>query len=51
MMSIEEVTAQAKKEIAEEKFRQAVEAEKTRLRQYRPLWVRVFPWRITIKRR
>lgn len=50
-MNIEEIQAQAKKEIAEEKFRQAVDAEKERLRQYRPLWNRVFPWVITIKRR
>lgn len=50
-MNTDEIQAQAKKEIAEENFRQAVEAEKARLRQYRPLWVRLFPWQITIKRR
>lgn len=50
-MNMEEITAQAKKEIAEEKFRQAVEAEKARLQQYKPLWVRLFPWRLTIERR
>lgn len=50
-MEIEQIQAQAKKEIAEEKFRQAVDAEKERLRQHRPFWNRVFPWVIVIKRR
>lgn len=50
-MNIDDVVAQAKKELADEEFRLAVDAEKIRLKQYRPLWVRLFPWKITIKRR
>lgn len=50
-MNAEEIRAQAQKELAEERFRQAVEVEKDRLRQHKPLWVRLFPWRITIDRR
>jgi hypothetical protein len=50
-MDAEQIKAQAMKELAEEKFRQAVEAEKERLRKYRPMWYRLFPWEITIKRR
>jgi len=44
---------QARKELDDEYFREAVEAEKARLREWdgRSLWARVFPWRILIRRR
>ena len=47
----DEVKAQALKELEEEQFHEAVEKEKARIRQRVPLWHRVFPWVITIKRR
>jgi hypothetical protein len=50
-MDADQIKAEAMKELAEEKFRQAVEAEKERLRKYRPMWHRLFPWEIKIKRR
>lgn len=50
-MNIDEIKAQAIKEIAEERFRQEVQAEKHRLQQYKPLWDRFFPWIITIRRK
>lgn len=45
---------QAREEFAQEQFRDAVDAEKARLREQarrRPWWQRLFPWTITIKRR
>lgn len=42
--------AQARKEIAEERFRERVEAEKRRLRAT-PWWHKLFPFVITITRR
>lgn len=50
-MNVDEISAQAKKEIAEEEFRKAVEAEKFRILQRRSLLARIFPWKIIIKRR
>lgn len=41
----------AEKELREERFRAAVEIEKERLRNYRPLLHRLFPFVITISRR
>jgi hypothetical protein len=41
----------AKAEVQEERFRAAVEAEKTRLRQHRPWWERLLPFVIRIERR
>lgn len=43
--------AQAKKEIREEKYREAVDLEKQRLREKRTVWERVFPYKISIKKR
>lgn len=45
----EEFIKQAKRELAEERFRQKVEEVKARLR--RPWWVKLFPWKIIIVRR
>ena len=42
---------QAKKEIEEEKFREAVEAEKEKLRHKRSFWEVVFPWTITVTKK
>lgn len=50
-MSPKEIEAQAFKEIAEEKFRQAVDVRKEQLRKHRTLWERLFPWKITIERK
>ena len=50
-MNLAEVRAQALKEFREEKFRAAVEAEKTRLRTKRSLWDRLFPFSIHIVRK
>lgn len=41
----------AKQELKEELFRAAVEAEKERLRNWKPWWQRLLPWTISIKRR
>ena len=41
----------AKREIAEEEYREAVEREKARIRAYRPWYHRIFPFTITITRR
>ena len=45
------VIHQVRKEISQEKFRQAVEYEKERLRRKRGMWNRIFPWKIVITRR
>lgn len=50
-MEIEEIKRQAKKEFDEEIFRQAVEEYKTRLRNKRPIWDRIFPYRIVFIRK
>lgn len=42
-----EIREQAAKELAEEKFRLAVEVEKARLK--RPWWLKVWPWKITFR--
>lgn len=41
----------AKAEILKENFRAAVDTEKARLRAYVPVWQRIFPFTISIKRR
>jgi hypothetical protein len=46
-----EIIAQAQKEYAEELFREAVEKHKTKLRDRRTIWDRLFPWRIIIIRK
>lgn len=50
-MNVEEIKAQAKLELQQERFKKAVEAEKERLRKHKPLWDRIFPWKITIERK
>lgn len=51
--STPDIISQAKKELAEERYRAAVKQEKERLRAKaaRPWWAKLFPWRITIERR
>lgn len=51
MFTLEEVKTTAKVELRREKFREAVEKEKERLRYKKSLWERIFPWKIIIKRR
>lgn len=46
----EDVIAQARKEVTEERFRAAVEAEKVRIKTRRTFWQRIFPFKITIER-
>lgn len=41
----------AREEVEQERFRAAVEAEKSRLRTHRSLWDRLFPFTITIRRK
>lgn len=50
-MDIKKIQEQAKEELKEECFREAVEKEKQRLRTHIPLWDRVWPWKITIRRK
>jgi hypothetical protein len=44
------IIAQANREIAYAKYREAVEAEKIRLLTTKPLWQKLFPFRLTIER-
>lgn len=46
----ETVYEQAREEIRKEDFRNAVDAEKARLRTHRPLWKRLFPYRVHFER-
>lgn len=50
-MDLKTIRAQAEKEIAEEKFKAAVAAEKARLLTKKSVWERLFPFKITITRR
>jgi len=50
-VNLDDIRLQAEKEIEHELFREAVEKEKRRLREYRPFWDRIFPWRIIIVRK
>jgi hypothetical protein len=50
-MNVNLITIEARREIAEEQFRAAVEARKQELRVPRPWWQRLFPFVITIHRR
>lgn len=49
-MDLKQIRAEAEKEVAEEKFRASVEAEKEKIRQRknRPWFRRLFPWRFAI---
>lgn len=49
MSKMRDIHQTALKELQEEKFRQAVNEEKERLRRYVPFRHRVFPWKITLK--
>lgn len=50
-MDTKEIERVAREELRHERFRREVEETKDRLQQVRPLWHRVFPWRIKIERR
>jgi hypothetical protein len=49
-MNAQEIETTAKQEIANERFREAVESAKRRLRERR-WWHRIFPFKIAITRR
>lgn len=49
--SLERIRAMAEHELAVERFRASVDAEKVRIREHRPFWHRLFPLVITIRRR
>jgi pyruvate-formate lyase-activating enzyme len=48
---IKAIAAQAHKELEEEKWRRAVDAYKEKLRNQKPLWYCIFPWKIIIVRK
>ena len=48
---LERVENQAKQEIAEEDFLELVKKHKVKLREYKPFWHKVFPWKIHLIRR
>ena len=50
-IDIQAVRAEARRQLDAEAFEAAVEAEKERLRRYRPWWHRVFPYRVILVRR
>jgi hypothetical protein len=50
-MNIEEIKSQALKEIKEEDFRKAVEKYKQKLRNKKPVWYKLFPYKIILIRR
>jgi len=45
---LSEIKKQAELEVREELFRKRVEAYKTKIRNRRTVWDRVFPWKIII---
>lgn len=47
----EKIKKQAQAELEHEKFREAVEREKVRLKTKKSPWDIVFPWRIKIERK
>lgn len=47
----EQIIQQARQELEEEMYREAVEAKKVELRARKPWLHRIFPWVITINRR
>jgi hypothetical protein len=49
-IDLEAVRAEAKRQLAKEKFESAVAVEKIRLRTARPWWQAFFPFKITIER-
>jgi hypothetical protein len=50
-MNANEIKKAARDEVAAERFRAAVEVEKSRLRLKRSLWDRLLPFTITIRRK
>jgi hypothetical protein len=50
-MDIEQIKKQARKEIAEEDFRKAVDEYKEKLRSRRSVWDRIMPFKIIILRK
>jgi hypothetical protein len=50
-MDINAVKVQAEKELAEERFKEAVKAKKVEILQKKTFWELVFPFKITITRR
>ncbi|CAA2141583.1 hypothetical protein [Hyphomicrobium sp. ghe19] len=47
--SLTAIEQQALKELAEENFREAVEAVKAKLREKKPWWHRLLPFTVTVK--
>ena len=47
-MNIEEIKKQAKAELEQERFREAVDKYKEELRLRKPFWDKFFPWKIVI---
>jgi len=43
-----DIIEQAKKEIQEEDFREAVELQKKKLREKKTLWDKIWPWKILV---
>jgi hypothetical protein len=50
-MDIEQIKKQARKEIAEEDFRKAVDEYKVKLRNRRSIWDKIIPYKIIIVRK
>jgi len=48
---LDTITLIAKDELKEEAFREAIEQEKEKIRNHKPLWHRIWPWQIIIIRR
>lgn len=51
MEELAEIKLQAERELKEELFREAVEKYKTKLREKRSFWDRIFPWKIIVIRK
>ena len=47
-LNYQDVKEQAKWEINIERFEMAVKAEKEKLRRHKPLWKKIFPYKIVI---
>lgn len=50
-MDIELIKKQAHLEVQQELFRIAVEKYKQKIREYKPFWHRIFPYKIILLRR
>ena len=51
IVNIALLKAQAQQELDDEARRSAVDAMKEKMRNKKPLWDRLFPWKITITRK